>query len=234
MEALDKRKHANLKLKPLVGYDYASKINFSLLGGSEVAEASKSFPIVFPQKSEKQPMLPMALLSFAKGENYFVGKDGKWKADYIPNHFRRYPFIFAAVPNKDNQFAVMIDAASPQLNEKEGQPLFDKDGEPQEIVNKVKNFLAGFQQDISYTQKVLSLLEEKNVLVPKQFTITKGETKNALRGFRVVDMEKVRQLDDETLAKWVKNGLMGLVYAHVNSMSNLKKVAAAQGAVEKK
>lgn len=234
MEALDKKKHAKLRLKPLEGMEYASKISFSLLGGSEVSEASKSFPVVFPQKSEKQPMLPMALLSFTKDENYFVGEDGKWKADYVPNHIKRYPFIFAAVPEKDNQFAVMVDVDAPQINKKQGQALFNKDGEPQEIVNKVKSFLTGFQRDIVKTQAVLSLLEEKDVLVSKQFTVSRGDKKSALRGFRVVDMKKVLELDDATLAEWVKNGLMGIIHSHLASISNLKKVAEAQGAIEEK
>ena len=114
-------------MNPIDSFGFASKITYSLLGGSEVALASKSFPIVFPEKSEKnQPMLPMALLSLSKDENYFVGEDGKWKADYIPNHLKRYPFIFAAVPEKENEFAVLIDTEAPQLNEKEGKPLFNE------------------------------------------------------------------------------------------------------------
>lgn len=235
MVPLDKMKHARLKVKPIDGFSFASKMNYSLLGGSEVAEASKSFPIVFPEKSEKnQPMLPMALLSLSKDENYFVGENGKWKADYIPNHLKRYPFIFAAVPEKENQFAIMIDMDAPQLNEKEGKPLFNEKGEPEEIVTQVKKFLGNFQSDIVKTQQILSLLDEKDVLVSKQFNITQGEKKSALHGFRVVDIKKLAKLDDKTLARWVRNGLMGIVYAHLNSLSNLKKVAAAQGVTGKK
>lgn len=235
IEPLDKKKHAKLKLKPVDGFNFASKITFCFLGGSEVAEASKSFPVVFPQKSEKnQPMLPTALLSFEKDENYFVTEDGKWKADYIPNHLKRYPFIFAAVPEKENQFAIMIDTGAPQFNEKEGKPLFNEKGEPEEIVTRVKKFLTNFQVDIEKTQQILSLLEEKNILVSKQFNVIRGKKKNTVNGFRVVDIKKLAELDDETLAKWVRNGLMGIINSHLNSLSNLKKVAAAQGATEKK
>ncbi len=235
MVPLDKEKHAGLKLNPVDGFGFASKLTYSLLGGSEVAEASKSFPIVFPQKSEKnEPILPMALLSFTKNENHFVGKDGKWKADYIPNHLKRYPFIFAAVPEKKNEFAVMIDTEAPQLNEKEGKSLFTEKGEPEKIVTQVKEFLSKFQVDILKTQKVLSLLEEKDVLISKEFKITQGDKKSALRGFRIVDMEKLAKLDDATLGKWVRNGLMGIIYSHINSFTNLRKVADSQGAAEKK
>ncbi len=235
LELLNRKKHAKLKLKPVDGFKFAEKATYSLLGGSEVGEASKSFPIVFPAKSDdERPLLPLALLSLNQEENYFVGDDGAWKADYVPNHFQRYPFIFSEVSGKKNQFVLMIDADAPQLNETEGADLFDTDGEPQEIVKRVKEMLGRFQADIVRTHNILADLEEKDVLVPKQFNITRGDKKTAVRGFRVVDIKKVNGLDDETLVKWVRNGLMGIIYAHVNSLTNLKKVAAAQGAVEKK
>lgn len=233
LEPLDRIKHAKLKVKPLDGFHFASKITHSFLGGSEVAEASKYFPIVFPEKTEGgQTFLPIALFSLSKDENYFVSGDGKWKAEYIPNHLRRYPFIFAVVPEKKNQFAIMLDTACPQLNENEGTPFFNEKGEPEEIINRVKTFLSHFQMDIEKTQGLMSLLEEKDILVSKQFTITKGDKKNFVQGFRVIDVTKLEKLDDLTLSKWVRNGLMGIIYAHFNSLSNLKKVAAAQGAAE--
>lgn len=235
MVPLDKKKHAKLKLKSVDGFSFASKLNYSLLGGSEVAEASKTFPIVFPEKSEKgMPMLPMALLSFAKDENYFVEAGGKWTADYIPMHIKRYPFIFSTIPEKKDEFVMMLDMDAPQLNEKEGVALFNEKGDAEEIVVRAKKLLGTFQADIRKTQQVLSLLEEKDVLVSKQFKVTRGKNKTTLNGFRVVDIKKLAALDDETLAKWVRNGLMGIIYAHLNSFSNLKKVAAAQGATEKK
>ena len=142
-------------------------------------------------------------------------------------------FIFASIPEKEDQFVVMIDTDASQLNEKEGKPLFDEKGEAQKIVTQIKDYLSKFQVDIVKTQKILSLLEEKDILVSKQFAIAQGEKKNALRGFRVVDAKKLEKLDDETIVKWVRNGLMGIIYSHLNSISNLRKVAAAQGAVEK-
>jgi hypothetical protein len=234
LEPLDKVKHADLKIKPVEGFNFASKLSHTLLGGSEVAEAAQSFPIVFPEKTDKdQPLLPIALLSFEKNKNQFVSADGKWTADYVPNHIKRYPFIFAALPEKKNQFAVMLDIGAPQVNKTEGLPFFNEEKEPEKIIIQAREFLEKFQVDINRTQRLISLLEEKDVLVSKQFTITRGEAKNAVRGFRVVDVKKLEKLDDTTLAAWVRNGLMGIIYAHLASFTNLRKLAAAQGAAEK-
>lgn len=233
MEPLDKEKHSKLKLKPVDGYKFASKMAFSLLGGTEVAEASKYFPIVFPEKdSENIPLLPMAIMSFTKGENYFVSPEGKWTGGYIPVHIRRYPFIFGSVSKDEKKYVVMVDMGASQLNEKEGTPLFNEKGEPEKIVTNAQAFLSKFQVDVERTQAVLSLLEEQDVLVSKQITIAKGDKKSAMKGFRVVDPEKITKLDDAVLAKWVKNGLMGMVYSHLNSLSNTKIIAAAQGVAQ--
>lgn len=229
LEPLDKKKHVSLKYRPVKKYAFAAGIPFTFLGGLEVAEASKSFPIVFPDKGSKQmPLLPMALFSFRKNENPFVSEEGEWKADYVPMHFRRYPFIFAAIPGKKNQFALMIDKDAPQLNDEEGTPLFDDKGEAGEIVQKAKELLGKFQQDIEKTMRIVSYLEDKNVLVAKQFKVKKGEKETSLRGFRVVDPQKLAALDDFILAEWVRNGLMGIIFAHLHSLNNIRKISAVQ------
>ncbi len=226
---LDKKKHAHYKLKLNDGFKFASKMSMSLLGGSEVAEASKFFPIVFPEKNvEKYPLLPMALMGLGTKNNSFVSDDGKWMAGYIPNHIKRYPFIFAAIPEKNKQFAVMMDMDAPQLNEKEGQPLFNSKGEPEKIVTQVKTFLSHFQADIDRTEKILSAMESHDILVSKQFKIVQGEKNVVMRGFRVVDTKKLSDLDDAVLSSWVRNGLMGIIFAHIHSLTNVKKMRQAK------
>ena len=234
MEPLDSEKHAKLKYKPVKGFAFASKLPLSLLGGSEVAEASKSFPIVFPEKDSKNvPMLPMALFSFKVDENPFVGEDGQWKADYIPAHIRRYPFMFAQIPKKDKQFAVMIDKDAPQFDEKQGQPMFDDEKKPKDVVIQARTFLTRLQQDLDRTLQTVSLLEEQDVLVSRQFKITKGDKSANVRGFRVIDTEKLAKLDDSVLALWVRNGLMGIIFAHLHSLNNIRRITDLQSVEEK-
>ena len=226
---LDKKQHAHYKLKSNDDFKFASQISMSLLGGSEVAEASKFFPIVFPEKdTEKHALLPMALMGLGVKKNSFVSDDGKWMAGYIPNHIKRYPFIFGAIPDKKKQFAIMMDMEAPQLSEKEGQPLFNSKGEPEKIISNVKTFLTHFQADIDRTETILSDMEKYDILVSKQFTIRQGEKKVVMRGFRVVDTKKLAELDDSVLSSWVRNGLMGIVFAHIHSLTNIKKIQRAK------
>lgn len=229
LELLDKIKHAKLKIRPIEGFAFAAGITYSFLGGSELAEASKYFPIVFPEKTgTNRTFLPIALFSVLRNENFFVSSDGKWKVDYIPNHIKRYPFIFSTIPEKENQFALMLDMEAPEVNEEKGTPLFDESGEPGKMLDRAKKFLTNFQLDIEKTKKLLPLLEEKDVLISRHFSINQGDEKKVVKEFMAVDVKKLEQLDDATLAEWVRNGLMGLIFAHLNSLSNLQKLAVQE------
>ena len=62
-------------------------------------------------------------------------------------------------------------------------------------------------------------------MVEKKINIEKDGQKIVLGGFRCVDMEKLTALDDSVLAKWVRNGLMGIINLHQLSLGNLKNIA---------
>ena len=68
-------------------------------------------------------------------------------------------------------------------------------------------------------------LESMKVLVEKRINVEKDGQKIAFSGFRCVDMKKLNALDDSVLAKWVRNGLMGIINLHQISLGNLKTVA---------
>ena len=46
-----------------------------------------------------------------------------------------------------------------------------------------------------------------------------------LSGLNVIDETKLRQLDAQTVQQLLKNGLLGLIYAHIMSLGNLGRLA---------
>lgn len=226
---LDREKHKDLKFSPKAGYLFASDMSVSALSHNELVPAGKIYPIVFPPAADSQQRgLPLAVLSIENGKNAFVGEDGTWAADYIPMHFRRYPFILGRLPNSD-KMAMMIDEAAPQFAEKDGQAMFTESGEPAELVEKAIKFLEGYQKDIADTGLLAQELEKNDLLKPIEFKITRGTAEKVVQGFRTVDLKKVTELDDATLAKWVKNGMLAMVYAHLFSLQNFSRLAKMQG-----
>ncbi len=232
IEILDAKKHARLKFSKIPGYAVAARTQLCLLGGSEIAEAAKYFPVLFPEVDEKTANqtanLPIALFSLKPGKNLFVAADGSWNCDYIPAHIRRYPFIFAGLSEPGN-FALAFDAQAAHFKTDDGEPLFDGEGKATALVEQVKGFLGNFQNDLQATGQLVRELDRHGVLSARQLNLGAGDKTQALRGFRLVDLEKVKALDDATLAAWVRNGIMNIICAHLNSLTNLKKLAALQG-----
>lgn len=229
VEALDARRHGDLHYQGVAGYGFAQEVTSAPLAASEIAQAAREFPVVF---SGSGKLLPVALLSVRKGDNPFVAEDGSWLADYVPAHIRRYPFVLGETGD-DQRFVVMIDRAAPQFSagDDAGQRLFAEDGtEPEDgIVARAKRFLARFQGELKRTEEMLRPLEEHGLLVERQFNINRGEHREvAVRGFRMVDAEKLAGLDDTVIGAWLRSGLLALVHAHLQSLGNAQRLLRRQ------
>ncbi len=143
---LDKVRHKNLKFTPQSNYLFARQLPVSILGASELVDASKHFPIVFWDTGNKNmPTLPQALMSIEKDKNAFVDEDGSWKAGYVPAHIRRYPFILGQLQDQE-RFAVMIVEDALHFQNEAGSPIIDEDGEGSEILKKATEFLATYKK----------------------------------------------------------------------------------------
>jgi hypothetical protein len=220
VEPLNKDKHQDLKLNPARDYSFAKGLSIVPLSYSEFFQASRSYPIIFPKESTT----PQALLSLTQGQNSFLDRKSQWTVPYVPAHIRRYPFILARSDDQDN-YAVCIDPDAPQFSTDFGDPLYTANLEPSETLNKTIEFLKRYHQEMVDTEKLFGQLDEQGILVDRQFNLGSGDQKRTVGGFRAVDETKLKELDAETLGKWVKQGIMGLVYAHLFSLDNVRQLA---------
>ena len=221
IEALDKNKHSDLRFKTVDNLNFAANLTLIPLSYSELVQAGKYFPIVFPSQGAA---IPHALLSFKQGQNDFLDQNGRWLAPYIPAHIRRYPFILSKTDQQGN-FVLCIDREAPHFSKEEGEPLYAENGEPADILNNALEFLKRYQQEMQDTEKLFGILKEKGLLADKQFNIEQEGQKSTVRGFKAVDTEKLTELDNETLGDLVRRGIIGLVYAHLHSMDNARVLA---------
>ncbi|PSP19406.1 MAG: hypothetical protein BRC58_01115 [Cyanobacteria bacterium QS_8_64_29] len=225
--------HGHLYLKPIGHYRFAADLAAAPLSGSEVPEAAKHFPVVFAREGES--LLPRAIFSVRAGENAFVAADGTWQAPYVPTYVRCYPFVLSPTRSGD-RFAIAIDRTAPQLQaadraHPDSDPLFDASGNPAPALERVKALLIQFQRDCHQTERLLSPLAQRQVLVARQFQLKLGEeTASTLGGFRTLDPQQLGAVDDATLAEWVRNGTTGIAFAHLHSLSNMRGLAERQKA----
>jgi hypothetical protein len=117
--------------------------------------------------------------------------------------------------------AVVIDPTAPHLGTEQGEPLFNDDGTPSPLLERVKAMLATLQRDFQATMQQVAMLEEAGLLVARGMKVKpRGGAERTLAGFRVVDGEKLRDLEPETLARLHRSGALMLAYAHLISLAN--------------
>ncbi len=225
LENLDSERHRKMRFKPVADCRFAASLSSAPLSATEVVEAAKHYPLVFPAEA---PILPMALFSLKDGANTFIDAEGKWLASYVPAHVRRYPFILGNTDKPDN-YTVMLAIDAPHFSDPKGEPLYTKDGEMSEVLSKAVEFLKLFQGEVAATEKLLAPLADSGVLTTQRIDLARADgTTKSFDGVRAVDREKLKALDDATLAEWVRGGLMAVVHAHLSSLGNFKALAERQ------
>lgn len=227
--ALNRERHQKLRMNALPDhYAFAAKTNAVLIASTELAEASRDYPIVFVGP-EDGPFALAALVGLRNNENLLVDDKGQWDTQtYIPAFARRYPFVLAEGDDK-SILTVCVDEAYTGLNEERGEALFDTEGKESAYLKRVLDFLRAFHADMQRTRDFASRLRELGLLSSKVITIEQqrgGKTeRQLLEGLWVVDEEKLRGIDDQRAVEIFKNGYMGWIYAHLLSLGNVRRLA---------
>ena len=222
IEALSSAAHQDLRFSKTNSFDFASTVSNAPLTASEFTMAARYYPIVFPDKGTT----PIILLALNQNKNNYVDEKGSWKVPYIPAYIRKYPFTLANSDKENKEkFVVCIDRDAPHFRSDQGDPLLTAEGTPSDFTQNAINFLQKFQDELTVTQRACQELEKHGVLADKKINFEKDGQKAAFGGFRCVDMEKLNALEDSVLASWVRNGLIGLIYAHLQSLAHFKTLA---------
>lgn len=184
----------------------------------EFAMCQRSFPIVF---GVGEAAAPLALLGLQEGRNLYVDADGNWEATaYVPAFVRRYPFMLARLTSNSPELSLCFDETHGLLADGVGEPLF-VDGKPSDTTSNILNFCEQFEQAVGRTRGFIDELTKLNLLMDGEVTIQReGLAEPAVyRGFRMVDENKLQGLRGDQARKLVQNGMMGLIYAHLFSLS---------------
>lgn len=224
IEPLEHTKHKALRLSRISSFAFAGKVTAVKLVFSELRFAARYYPIVFLNEA---PAIPQALFSLEKEKNRFVDASGNWTVPYIPAHIRLYPFTLGKYSDQADKFALCVDPEAEHFRSSDGESLFTDDGKPTEMVQNILTSLEKYQQEVKATQERFNLLDEKGLIVDKAIKYQTSQAVKGIDGFKGVDMEKLLESDDASLAGYVKNGLMGMVYEQNHSLSNFSKLVGS-------
>jgi hypothetical protein len=225
--ALDRATHHNLRLRlPMTDWTVASRLNSMVLAAVEFGDACREYPVVFVPAGEdasgKPQVVPVAIFGLAQQENLYL--DGpNWRASYMPALLRLYPFAMARVDEKT--FAMCLDMAWPGVSQTEGEPLFAANGEPTDVTQSAKTQLEQAEIEVQRTRFVGQKLQELELLQPMRFDATlPGGEKLTVDGFLTVNEEKFKALPDAAVLDLQRNGFLGLIYAHLISLGNMRRL----------
>ena len=226
---LNSKDHKNFRTRSVDSAPWLSKAHAIPLTVDEFVQSQRHFPIVF---SSGENPLPLALMGLNEGVNTFVDDAGKvTEAVYIPAYIRRYPFMLAKLQQDATDLSLMFDPTSDAVGEfEEGERLFDDEGNTTDATKRVLEFCQHFEQAAQRTQAFLTELKDNNLLMDGEVAIQReGEEQPFLyRGFKMVDQEKLRELSDEKIIEWHKNGILMLVHAHIYSLELMRTIFARQ------
>ena len=230
---LDRTAHRGKRLKRIEGFALAAPMNACFVAVGEWAEVAKEYVIGFvpgsaPDAQGASEMSPVALLGLRERENLFVEADGRWDARYVPGFIRRYPFSYARTG--EGQHSVMIDLAYEGLSDTEGKLLVQDDGAPAPQLQEMMKFLDAYEQEIERTRLLCARIVELDLLKSVQIDVTlpDGQSLNA-GGVNVIDEARLKALPDAAALELLRNGALGLLHAHLISMTNVQGLTQRLG-----
>ena len=219
---LNREIHKTLKFSTSSDYSFTSKVNSVPVTGIEFFEVSRDMPVLF-SRDGKGNFFPLALLSLMKEGHQHVDQAGGWHNSYIPAFVRCYPFALT------DKGTVCFDEKSGQLNEEQGEPLFDEKGESSDALKNVIHFLNNYDQQYKNTIVYCEALKELELLKPFNLQVLIDKD-NPLRleGLFVIDEKKLAELPDEKIKDWFRTGWLAWSYAHLHSLGVLNRMVRLQ------
>lgn len=230
---LSRTGHKDLRMKIVPNVKFAMNTHSVPLTGVEFGMAARDLMIVFAG-ADMADAGPVALLGLRPNENLYVNAQGHWEEGlYVPAFVRRYPFVLAEKPagEEGDDFTVFLDDKYEGFTTSEGERLFNEDGTDTEMLTRAVGFLSDFQQNVARTRSFMELLRKHDLLEPRNMQLQKegkdgkqGTSIN-LNGLFVVSEEKLRALDEKTTQEFLREGVLGWIYAHLMSLTNVDRLA---------
>jgi hypothetical protein len=225
--ALDSQSHRTLKLRlPVSDWSVAARLNAVFIAAAEFGDVCREYPVVFVRAGEDEQgrpqVAPVAVLGLSDGENLYL--DGpRWRAVYMPALLRSYPFGIARIDAQ--RFAVCIDGNWSGLSETEGQPLFEADGAPTELLKAVNEQLGLIEREVRNTRTFCQTLFDLDILREMRFDATLPDGKQlGVDGFLTVDETRLNALTDAQVLELHRSGALSLIHAHWVSLGVMRQL----------
>lgn len=220
---LDARAHRDLALRENFGFRFAENVNAVPINLIELPQICHFYPIAF---SPGETATLVAILGLRDNENLFVGRSGTWLSNtYIPAYVRRYPFIFAEMPDSES-LSLCVDYNEEAVVEGGKHRFFDPDGSPSQLSANALEFCKSYHAAAQQTTAFGTALAASGLLTDRaaQVAIHDGRRIN-FSGFRIIDETRLAEMSDKDHLDWRSKGWLPFIYAHLFSGSQWSRLA---------
>jgi len=226
---LQNDKHAKLKVSPSADFTRFKERHLIPIITQDFFSLACEFPLVFVKNNETDEFVPVAVMGLREGHNLYCQTD-QWQGLVIPASFNNAPFGIARVDPEGEQYAVMVEEDSPLLSEEKGEPLFKEDGERTEYFDKRVEAMVNVAQQTLNTQAICKLLAEKELFMTQQLQLRHRPDAPSynIDGIYTVNEEALNGLSDEDYLDLRTRGLLGMIYAHLTSLQQFRRISKLQ------
>ena len=214
-------------LKPGEIPAFARGLNSIPISYTEFALIAREYPIIFSSTGNNQNFAPVAVLGMVPGENLYDSK-GKWASDvYVPAYVRRFPFCMTTVTlDKVVQQNRLICVEKSHIDEKNGEAMFDANGQPLDKWKQIEALLTDYEVDLERSREMCGILADYGLLEPftMQAKFNSGAEPLHLTGMHRVNEARIEHLNASQLKNLVKKGILSRVYAHLLSLDNFARL----------
>lgn len=220
---LDSVKHADLRVQPNCGVEFARTAHVLPLRAEEIPKATSDFPVFLTRVTDTAEWSFSLMASFEVNRNLFV-TDNMWDATHLPQIVDTYPFYLMKAEEPD-QYALAIDESSEAFSTGEGELLFEEKGKMaswlQMLTQRLQTQLTSNQQSLMFIEAIekAGLIKEIGMQV-----VFADDTTSTINGLHSIDEDMLQALDADTLSDFSKRGYLAPLYAMLNSVFQLNSI----------
>ncbi|GAB5500958.1 MAG: SapC family protein [Pseudohongiellaceae bacterium] len=226
---LQNDKHANLKVRASNDFRRFNDQHLIPIVIQDFFGLASEFPLVFVASQKDGNLVPVAMMGLREGVNLYCQEES-YPAQVVPLGFTTAPFSLTAADPQGDQFALLIDEESPLVSETEGEALFSEQGERTAYLQERLDAIERISQQSNQTRTVCKLLNDLNLLKTKQLQLRMGPDAPSynIDGIYTVDEQALNALSDEQYLDLRKKGVIPLIYAHLASLQQVRRILKKQ------
>ena len=205
---------------------FCRSLNALAVSIAEFSAAARDYPIVFASLDRGGSFAPVIVLGLGEGVNLFVDDAGEWARDaYFPAFVRRYPFCISKLYVDGEAKSERVVCVAKAYVDDAGVALFDAQGRATPRWQAAERLLAEYEADLDRTAQMCAGLARLRLFEPFSMqAMSEGEAPLKLAGMYRVSEARLRDLKPASHKVLVAKGFMGLIYAHLHSLDNFRRL----------